>query len=536
MVRSALIAVLACLVACEATAEQEVGHVFALSKCPGDVDRFAKVESAKHLYPAGAESVEAGALVAPLIAAIVKQSLSTVGERLKESAQEKTVDQIHSGDYKLYTLATSDSGENVDLSEAAIVPAYSCLIVLSRSTRETREKDLQGNRNKLASGYRAISDRNKPLAESECCTSKPAELATWIKDNYSDTDLPGLIAVIDVVPSETLDSLRLEPRYVAIDHSIREKSRDSKKRDFTVSIKISSPAAKTPISGLLKFEKLTVENPYSRWTSKPVRATQWTAFLPVTADEKKKYWTSAENSVQTIRSARTMFRRLNARIDSDPTAPAGVAEVDNGDMNCRQKDGVDADSLLQRADVQLRTIGIKQSEHDFTKPPTGASASDEAERTKHVTETERLALYAGYWSACRDYYNAFNALTKQLHVGSGGHANPFGVHDINVDIKEFRRRPLAEFLAGVLADSDLQKAVAERASSRFVDEEEKSQKELDTAYESAFTAAELAIAAYHDKPTEATRVAMDAAKRAANRLASEQNRILPYPEVGLWSF
>lgn len=529
---------------CDLTFAGKPGQIYALPQCPGDAERIQTVRSAKHLFPSGAQSVESGELLAVVASALVRQGLSSLGERLKATAAERTVDVLHTGDYKLYTISPAKGGNDVDFGTLRIVPATGCLVVMSRSTAKAPKK-VSDARTKLVRGYQKILD-GESISSENCCESGAAELATWIRRTYGEAELPGLIAVIDVVPSPTRDSLRLEPRFLATDHSIREKRRDTKKRDFTLSFSLSSPAAAAPIEVLLKFETIKVGSPYSRFertrTGQPLVVSQWTNFLPVTSDERKQYWTAAEASLATIRSARTTFRRLDAEIDVDSNAPRNVAAIRRvGANNCSFGSAhTTVDSILEQAENQLNTIALRTKEHEAIEVPGGSSPDDEKARAKHVAESERLARYSGYWSACRDFYKSFESLSGIMRLNSEdacqkGKAEAFGVHDIRVDIKEFRRRRVAAFLGGVLSDEELQKALAERAAAAVTDDEP-SQAELDSEYEKALAEAELAIATYADEPTGAARVAMDTAKRAANRLASGQGRILPYPEVGLWSF
>ena len=523
-------------------ASEASGEIRLLPVCPGD-DQPPKITDAQHLDSLFGEP-EAADILLTFIGVLIKQGLSIAGQRLNEAAQEQTVDMLHSGDFRLYQTKADIKGTTVALSSAVIVPANRCLLVISKSTTSKKaNEEVNEERIDLVKGYKRLKEYHRPheygskLRLTESYTDGASELEKSLRDR----PVPGLLAVIDIVPSATMDSFRLEPRFVATDHSIREEKRDNKNRDFTLSIKMTAPGAKSPREMLLKFEKLSREQPFVR-SGQVTSASPWQPLLPLTEAESAKYRASVESHARTMSSAIKVYAGIEELVyGKQEEVPKGIDRDKSigSEHSCKYiRNSNDVNMLFDKSETSLMKLELLQKVHDMNDPKDRVAAE------AHVREDQKLRQYKSYWSACRDYYAAWKELKERFVVNADGTDSVnadgteigFGVLDVHVEIKEYRKRPVSEFLGALLSDSDLQKAYADAVTTAVAGEKAPGQVELDTAYETALVSASKAIAAYEADPTNANWVAMEAAKRAANRIASEQSRPLPYPDSGLWIF
>jgi hypothetical protein len=151
---------------------------------------------------------------------------------------------------------------------------------------------------------------------------------------------------------------------------------------------------------------------------------------------------------------------------------------------------------------------------------------------------------AAYYSACNDIVSARAVLRKIQDEGFvDGHQSR--AINVTVDIKEFRKRPVVEFLADVLDDASTKKALGETLTGVIDPEARKTAAEEKAAnhfagleeLEAARVSAEDAIVKYEtasDDQKARLFISMESAKRAANRKAQILGVELPYPESGLW--
>ncbi len=540
------------------------GKIEWLETCPGDATaatyNLANVPELDPLTEAGAVELSPvlTTVLSSLGSAIISNGLNLAGEKLKEAAEEKVVDTLHFGDSKLYAGRTNANDEDPQalFANAKLVFKSRCLVVMSKSTIDAKDKanktlllqqmsesylalnkfvgesDLHST---LNDGDESVVNENETEAQNKTkkWKSGKAALTKFIDNSFTGNSVPGLVAVIDIVPSPTLDSFRFESRYVAVDHSIRERKRDSKKRDFTLSISLSSPGTANAITTLLKYQGVKRGSPFERYSAASSAVnSRWKVYPTLTETEQKAAEVFTSSSKKLSASADSYVKlAVKGELQSPPNGIQLITPVSANYNYCR----INTDqptTPLQRAQIQLKKINTKQQWHVLNAPSD--DATDDVKDT-YFEQTLALQLYEGYWRACADYYISRGRLEMYMD-DSKQFAYSVGVFDTNIDIKEFRDRELIKFLGGVLGSDSLRSELGALAAKEITGEEGASLDELNTEFEAAIVEVEVALGAHLDTPTALTLATLNAKKRAANRIAVEQGRPLPYPEAGVWSF
>ena len=169
-----------------------------------------------------------------------------------------------------------------------------------------------------------------------------------------------------------------------------------------------------------------------------------------------------------------------------------------------------------------------------------------SDRTRLAPILAQLAIDTAEYDhlvACRDYKRA-RAARNQAHT----QIKEFAPFDVTVTVFESSKKPVLSFIASVLGDEELQKAVADKVSDSVIDsrresiEETENKAKLDalSAFWDAESAAEQAISAY-DKAAagndvseiRSKEIAMQLAKRKANKAALLAGLPQPYPEEAI---
>ncbi len=550
---------------CQMTqASTSSGKIEWLETCPGDATAVPyDLDNVLELDPPDkAGAVELSSVLITVLSslgsAIVSNGLNLAGETLKETAEEKVVDTLHYGDSKLYAGRThaNDNDPQGLFANAKLVFNSRCLVVMSKSTKNTKneankalllqqmsesylalnkfvgESDMHSTLNR---GDESVVDEKDTEEQAKTKKWKPGNdaLAEFLDKRFAGNSVPGLVAVIDIVPSSTLDSFRFESRYVAVDHSIRERRRDSKKRDFTLNINLSSPGTASSISTLLKYSGIKRGSPFQRYSEgSSVVNSSWKVYPKLTKTEQKKADVFTGSSKKLSASADSYSKLATQSALQSPPHGIQLITPDSANFNyCRLNDD-QLTKLLQRARNQLEKIHREQQRHVLKAPPEDAT---DVVKDAYFKQTKALELYEGYWRSCADYYTSRGRLEKYTD-DSNQFAFSVGVFDTNIDIKEFRDRELIKFLGGVLSSESLRSELGALAAKEIKGEESPSSDELNTEFEAAIVEVEVALGAHLDIPTALTLATLNAKKRAANRIAVKQGRPLPYPEAGVWGF
>lgn len=440
----------------------------------------------------------AGGLLTPLLTGVINQGLKTAGAKLTEASEEKSGDVIHRGGH-LYRW----SGKEFELN-------FGCLIVASKGTKSSG-RTLQD----LVAGYQEtpVNLTATESAAKDDQADQPKTLVELLRDaGFSDSLLPGILGVFDVELSPQRDAARLVPRFVVMDHSIREKRADKKERTMTFEVALTIPGK--PFGQLLiKHEKLTIAKPFEQNPQRPLTSS-WFSLPTLDA--------------QTAESLKAFPGKKGQREVALETAKlAGAAAVQLGDP----KIGPYLKEKFPCPDRGDAWTGWSENH----------AALEEAKPSGDKKKIARFDNAARYYQNCRQAID----LKQQLDKTEEGFKRGAGAFDITVTVKEFRKRPFAEFFGAVLSSDSVRSGL----TSAFVEEfdpqttaeaEEKAEAEalaLRQAYEESIIAAEIAIATHNAALAEAKAaayVAMEAAKRKANRTAQAIDLPAPYPQSGLW--
>ena len=462
------------------------GAVILLERCPGD--EATKITSPHEaLFPA---------LLTPILTGVVSQGLKTAGERLKAEAQEAQIEVLHAGDY-FYRYMPGPTPQ-LDLK-------HRCVIVATRGAlrREDALASLTKEyKAKKADGTWIPHDPNSPDTNPLA-----VELVKGLGLDAENPDSPGAVAVFDLELSIGREEARLVPRYVAVDHSVREARHDDRVRTFTFEFTISSPVS---VFGkpLLKVD-ISSPKPIVSPTSV---ASDWFALPEPGAKVKTRleHVGTATKTIKVEESTANLAREAAVQLGGTPTedCPASGAVLE------RWRDA------FARLEVEKSNI------------------------TKENPNLKAVSLWTHmvtFYDSCRKK----RAAEAELDANEFKQATDLRPFDLQVAIKEFRKRPAAQFFGSMLADDTTRAGItssvinaldpATRAAAAKA--EEVKQTEALEALESALVAAESAIAAYEAAAPEAKASAfidMEAKKRTANRLAQRVEQPLPYPEAGTW--
>jgi hypothetical protein len=256
---SALSVALVVLAAASAPAEPVRGRLSFLDQCPGDVVSTAQPTALPaFLAP----------LLTPLLTGVVNQGVKAVGQKLTEEAEEASVDVVHQGDhFYRFHVAQDDFGL-----------AFRCFVVVSRGARSST-----GSLEALAEGYRSASF--DPATGQTTWVPNARKLEEHLAGaGYSDGRLPGIVGVFDLQLSAQGNAARLAPRFIAMDHSVREERVDGKARTVTFEFLWESPTAQRPFaSALVKLDGLVIGAPFVASTDaeQPIVSSEWFALPPI---------------------------------------------------------------------------------------------------------------------------------------------------------------------------------------------------------------------------------------------------------------
>jgi len=500
-------------------ASEPVGFVELLPACPGDVFKKRTDVSVQ------AQESLLASILSPLIGQTVSVGLDRLGSRLKEASEEKKVATLQTGTY-LYKL----QGDGSTLNPR-------CLIVVSRSVEEDKKQGLAAmSRDYLYAtttitedtGDRAIVYHKdfQCRAGSEGCQT----IVDYLKAaGFSDRVKPGVLGVFELELSNERTEFRLVPRFVVTDHSLRDERRDSKRRDLTFEIALHLPGTEEPAAELLfKFERLRHSQAFVIETDDamrpdPVMTSRWIPLPEPSSRVSAKLAKRAE---------------LNARVKASvETAVLAAATIRNHTSNNPPE--FQSMQFPCKSNVDTYFASYVDAKAELAALQTRATKSNPLSK-----EIAAATSRAAYYSACNDRSTARAAMQAELDKGfEDGYLSRAA--NISVDIKEFRKRPVIEFLADVLADDDTRSSVAE-AITNSIDPAaiEKAAQEAAAEqvanlekYEEARIADENAMLNYvaaADDQKATLFITMDSAKRSANRKARTAGVSIPYPESGFW--
>lgn len=227
------------------------GQLTFLENCPGDKLDNAVVAKDEGLFTL---------LLTPLLTGAINQGLKAVGTHLKDIASEKQVDVLHAGTY-FYRATGEQINGPADLTESNDIELRSrCVLLTSRGTANIKGRTLT----QLSAGYHASTYRPTGNGGRQITAWTPAGAALGTKLGelgYSDASRPGLVVVFDLELASVAGAARLVPRFVVLDHSIREKTADGYERDMTVELSLRLPGGTAPFAKMLtKFEGLKIGN------------------------------------------------------------------------------------------------------------------------------------------------------------------------------------------------------------------------------------------------------------------------------------
>lgn len=495
-----------------------------LEQCPGD--------SVAPTAPAVADEALLPALLTPLLSGAINSGLKAWGAKLKESAQEHQVDTLHTGTY-FYVAAGEEKDGRKDFEAPNGIELRSrCLLVVSRGARETK-----GTLNTLSTAYRAavFSTASDAARTIHSWQAAPDSLVATLKGlGYDNQRKPGLLAVFDIELADSRRAARLVPRFVVLEHSIREKVVDKHSRDITIEISMQAASVDAPYSkALFKFEGLTLGRAQVRaaftagaFETNPPSTDQlavtgaWFVLPELDANNKARVTAALEadkiitSALQAARFAGQQANQLGAT-DIPPTYEC-EARKPNNDAWVRAASKLQLASTAAKKDAKLI-----------------------AERT----------LAVSYFESCEKYWAAVEQKQKSRFVRRRADgtqdAEPLLPFDAHAQIKEFRKRPVAEFFGNLLSDDTartgattaLMNAVDPGTRATLAAAEDTARLKLRGDYETALIAAETAIAGYANAKEEDKAVKfidMEGKKRSANRIAESLGLALPYPSSGTW--
>ena len=486
-----------------ALAENRQGKVLLLSNCPGDTVATGEVVKLSPIL---------AAILTPLIAGFANQGVKAVGANLQEAAQEAQVDVFGIGDH-FYVVDAKDTSK-----EPTISLNYSCVIVTTKGTKPTKRSLAR-----LARDYQPAQFKAGEAKQLEkWLPANPQPLLNQLMNvGYTDTDKPALLVVLDIEFATTKADARLVPRYVVMDHSIREKVDDSKSRDITFEIALSAPGGATPFGKtVIKFDALNIDSPRTRQSLD--LASPQKSGLALTG---QWFPVPALSDLTKTRVSNTREAKVQQKVESQTWTLARAAAIGLGSTTLPAEcPGMDA----------------------VLKPWSEAYAELAKEKAKpsQQQDAKRIAMLSEettFFAACDRYHKSVATAARDA-LKDGEEFAPF---DLAVSVKEFRERPAAKFFGSVFGDSTVQTGLTtalvnaiDPATREAAEQKAAAEKIAErVAYENALLLAEQAILAYESaKDDERTLkyLDMESKKRAANRLADQLNLARPYPGSGVW--
>lgn len=487
------------------------GKLALLTTCPGDITEkvAGKQDQQDEILPFFA------ALLTPLLTGVVNQGLKAAGSKLTESANKQNIDVLHAGDHFYYWPDNADNQSQEPVWKNKPRLHHACLIVVSKGTMKPGKKRKLED---ITKGYKSVNFTPDPITQ----VLNEEALKIWLeaqKNGYSDLKIPGLIAVFDVELSEQKTEARLIPRFVMMDHSIREKKKDTNRRTMTFEFDFSIPGQdKSFGKPILILANIRIGTALVQDQNSQITSTWYT--LP----EIPK---SSSDLVSTLKES-TQQRK----VEIQTALLAGKIARWKGDKNIPVPDDGDPFCTPNSAEVSANII------------EEGAILAKELEKKTNKDPNHKVLRYTNsllYYQSCKKQHalglklvntrEQFTSLTRSF--------------DATVTVKEFRERSFEKFWGAVLSDdamrTGLTSAIVGQVDPATRAAREKTEETANIAaweaYDTAMVTARNAEITYlsataTEKPTKY--IDMEAKKRAANRKALSLSISLPFPESGLW--
>lgn len=467
------------------------GNLLLLSACPGD----------QRLADTGKEAAFA-AVLTPILTGAINQAIKGYGAHLQAAAKPAVVDSIHTGSY-YYAV----SGDAVELN-------VRCIVFASRAKRDSGTS-LQA----VTSGYQSVSYQYDVASGSERLSAPidgSAQLAEKLRMlGYSDR-MPAFLAVIDVENNFKTRIGRFVPRYVFLDHSLREKG-SRKPRDIKLGIAMTSPLADKPIAAdAIEFSEISpgqfrrrdIDNPH-------------TGSLRVTGN-----WFALPEPSKAL-SDRAADRKSFQETIGQETLAAELALA--------------SATALGRPDLPQACSGLDRAKADLATV-TGQLAAENAkkEADRNAKMVAQLTQTGNYYQSCIKVDIALAKLVK-VEFKKGESFLPV---DLVVTETEYRHRPVAQFFGDLLSTD----SVATGATTALVNEFDPATRHAADEKEAAADAtalssyedalldarkAELAYASATDDKRALALLDLEFKERKANRLADAAGVDRPYPAAGV---
>ena len=314
-----------------------------------------------------------------------------------------------------------------------------------------------------------------------------------------------------------------------MDHSLREKKRDARSRTVTLEFEFSLPGAEPFGTANLKLEGLVAGTAVLR-DLEGVPTMTWSTST----------WYSLPKLPASVLDSRRALHDALDKMDVE----AEIARL-SGSLAAKRGDNDIAD--LVEASIDEKNVSPCPSEDEATNgwPVQQDLLEKENEKGKNadprtVTRYKNAVLY---YRSCMNYHEA-QEVHSQLDSRTSTVAQSF---DLVVTIKEFRKRPFAEFFGAVLGDKSVQAGVTKGIVETIDPGSREAEREKAEAaalaareqFEGAYVAALAAIEKYKqvsesDPGRPSAYIETESKKRAANRRARAAGRPLPFPESGAW--
>ncbi|MEX0299525.1 MAG: hypothetical protein AB3N28_10670, partial [Kordiimonas sp.] len=390
------------------------GGVALLEMCPGDT------VTAPADTPGRAEGLFLS-LLTPLLTKGVSMGLNAVGTKLNKAAQEADVDFHRVGGH--FFTATKKNENAIDGSGAVSYGMRSACIVVASKGTNSKSSDGR-NFGNLTSGYRKFEFGDDVYSDGSADLVKQLEGMGFSAAEDVKT-LPGLVAVFQVETSSVETEFRLVPRFVAVDHSIREKKADRKARTFTFETNYLIPGQDNAAEGHpIKIGNLVIGQPFTQEMGEGASvSSRW---LPM-----PKLDASVTSHVKSIGELKGKLGALKAAgaLSAASAARLGYVAI-AGNSTCR------APNIHQQELLDLH--GKLSSEQVKASPSTQLVARYTQAKAFHQSCFEQAALK--------------NQIGKKVK-GANSLARSY---DLEIKIKEFRSRPFVKCLGELLSDEDTQ--------------------------------------------------------------------------------
>ena len=266
------------------------GDISFLEQCPGD-ELAIKDDVQVRILPL------IPALLTPLITGAVDFALKSTGERLTQAAQPFQADLLHRGSY-FYVVKEGPSeipnseelnGEEKNIQYWDQKPW--CLIVVSRATKatDTKVSDLVEDYARYKFEIDTTTRKRTYVNQISDKKAQSTLIDELKKLGFQDQTTPGLLAIFDFDVSDQGTTFRLIPRFVVMDHSIREKKVDDRGRDISFEFNFGIPG-KTPqeLKPMIKIEGLKIRQPFQGNPERPSLTSHWIARPQNDADKPSK--------------------------------------------------------------------------------------------------------------------------------------------------------------------------------------------------------------------------------------------------------